>query len=155
LGEEVPAGQRGNRHSKKKRSLKLKHLNLSFPALPHAEIQLRPRLATNTDKGWQQVYRRFDGDSMSNRDYERDWHPRSVRIETSSQAVALLLNRGFCGQLAVFYHLNRGQTAGIGVPVVLERKLALRGNDLFYEGAATSTRLDFPSGPHFRHRGLA
>jgi hypothetical protein len=68
--------------------------------------------------------------------------------------VALLLNRGFCGQLAVFYHLNRGQTAGIGVPVVLERKLALRGNDLFYEGAATSTRLDFPSGPHFRHRGF-
>jgi hypothetical protein len=31
-----------------------------------------------------------------------------------------------------------------GVPVVLGRKLALRGNDLFYEGVATSTRLNFP-----------
>ena len=31
-----------------------------------------------------------------------------------------------------------------GVPVVLERKLALRSNDLFYEGVATSTRLNFP-----------
>jgi hypothetical protein len=41
-----------------------------------------------------------------------------------------------------------------GVPVVLERKLALRGNDLFYEGVATSTRLNFRSEPHFRHRGF-
>jgi hypothetical protein len=40
------------------------------------------------------------------------------------------------------------------VPPVLEQKLALRGNDLFYEGAATSTRLDFPPEPHFRHRGF-
>jgi hypothetical protein len=42
-----------------------------------------------------------------------------------------------------------------GVPVVLERKLALRGNGLFYEGVATSTRLNFPlrtafSPPWFR-----
>ena len=41
-----------------------------------------------------------------------------------------------------------------GVPVVLERKLALRGNDLFYEGVATPTRLNFPPEPHFRHRGF-
>jgi hypothetical protein len=32
----------------------------------------------------------------------------------------------------------------VGVSVVLERKLALRGNDLFYEGVATPTRLNFP-----------
>jgi len=31
--------------------------------------------------------------------------------ELVSGAVALLLNRGFCGWQAVFYHLNRGQYA--------------------------------------------
>jgi hypothetical protein len=40
------------------------------------------------------------------------------------------------------------------VSVVLERKIALRGNDLFYEGVATSTRFSFPPEPHFRHRGF-
>ena len=34
------------------------------------------------------------------------------------------------------------------------RKLALRRNDLFYEGVATSTRSVFRSEPHFRDRGF-
>ena len=33
------------------------------------------------------------------------------RKKASESGVALLLNRGFCGWQAVFYHLNRGQYA--------------------------------------------
>jgi hypothetical protein len=41
-----------------------------------------------------------------------------------------------------------------GVSVLFGRKLALRGNNLFYEGIATSTRSVFRSEPHLRDRGF-
>jgi hypothetical protein len=49
---------------------------------------------------------------------------------------------------------HAGANSVAGVPVVLERKLALRGNDLFMKELQPPLDSIFRSEPHLRHRGF-